>query len=438
MGHQRNIVIIGNGIAGVTCARSIRKKSKDHLTIISSESPHFFSRTALMYVYMGHMKFEHIKPYPDDFWEKNNIKLIHNHVALVDAKSKFVEFESGEIMRYDILVIATGSKTKKYGWPGQELNGVRGLYNLQDLEEISKSTNGISHAVIVGGGLIGVELAEMLLSRKIPITFLIREKHFWSGVLPEAEAMMIGNHIATHGVDMQYETELREIISDDNKKVKAIVTNNGRQLSTGFVGITTGVEPNIAFLDESEIQTDKGVLVDKHFQTTAPGVYAIGDCAQFINPVQNRKAIEQVWYTARMHGETLAETLCGNTTSYQPGPWFNSAKFFDIEYQTYGDVSPKIKDDEIQFFWKHPEKDILIRFAWLQDSNVLKGVNTFGIRLRHEVFDNWLTEKRNIQYVIDNLSAANFDPEFFTRYEQKIKSAFYAQHDLAKIQTLQL
>ncbi|HEV8081642.1 MAG TPA: FAD-dependent oxidoreductase [Chitinophagaceae bacterium] len=432
MAEKRNIVIIGNGIAGITCARNIRKRSKDSITIISSESKHFFSRTALMYVYMGHMKYENIKPYEDWFWEKNNFRLIQNHVAKVDTNSKFLELTNGDIIRYDILIIASGSKTKKYGWPGQDLEGVTGLYSLQDLEAITKVTAKINNAVVVGGGLIGVELAEMLHSKKIHVTFLVREKNFWDGVLPSAEATMVGNHIAQHGIKLLYETELKEITESDDGKVRSVITNKGTEIPCGFVGITTGVEPNIDFLEDSDIETDRGVLIDKHFETTVSGVYAIGDCAQFINPVNNRKAIEQVWYTARMHGETLAQTLYGKTTPYNPGPWFNSAKFFDIEYQTYGDVYPKLSKDEKQFFWKHPVKEILIRFAWNGVSNVCIGVNSFGIRLRHELFDKWLSEKQTIQYIIDHLHLANFDPEFFERHEKNIREAFYMEHPISE------
>ena len=428
MTPKRNIVIIGNGVAGISCARNIRKRSDDPITIISSEAKYFFSRTALMYLYMGHMKFENIKPYEDWFWQKNKLDLVQGYVNLVDTRSKFLEMRNGEIIKYDVLVIATGSRTKKYGWPGQDADGVAGLYSLQDLESITKTTSGIKSAVIVGGGLIGVELAEMLHSKKINVTFLVREKKFWSSVLPIDEASMIGDHIAQHGIHMKYETELKEIIPGEDGRVKSVITNTGEEIPCGFVGIATGVEPNIDFLTESDIETDRGVLVDHSFETTVPGVFAIGDCAQFRKPVNNRKVVEQVWYTARMHGETLAQTICGNRTVYNPGPWFNAAKFFDIEYQTYGDVSPGPLENEKQFFWKHPVKEKLIRFVWDSNTNICKGVNSFGIRLRHETFDRWLSKKRDINHVIDHLHEANFDPEFFERHEKSIRQAFYLEH----------
>lgn len=434
MSDKKNIVIIGNGIAGTTCARHIRKRSKDNITIISSESPYFFSRTALMYVYMGHMKFEHLKPYEDWFWQKNNLSLIHKPVVRVDTKLKFLELADGDIHRFDILIIATGSKTKKYNWPGQDLSGVTGLYSLQDLEAVEEYTKNIDHAVIVGGGLIGVELAEMLHSRHIPVTFLVRENKFWDGVLPAAEAEMIGKHIVGHGVHLHFNTELQEIISDEKGRVKEVLTKAGETINCGFVGITTGVEPNIDFLADSDIETDKGILVDKHFETTVPGIFAIGDCAEFISPVKNRKPVEQVWYTARIHGETLAQTLTGNRTAYQPGPWFNSAKFFDIEYQTYGDVPVQLKDGQQQFVWKHPDKEILLRLVWDGNTGKLQGINAFGMRLRHEVFDKWLSDGETVDYIVDHLKEANFDPEFFEKNEKQIRNSFLAQQNKNEIQ----
>src|SRR5690554_5703442 len=132
--NMEHIVIIGNGISGVTAARHIRKLSDKKITLISAETEYFFSRTALMYVYMGHMKFEHLKPYEDWFWEKNRIELIHDWVTDIDAESKTVETSAGKHLSYDQLVLATGSKPNKFGWPGQDLQSVQGLYSLQDLQ----------------------------------------------------------------------------------------------------------------------------------------------------------------------------------------------------------------------------------------------------------------------------------------------------------------
>ena len=424
---MQHIVIIGNGISGITVARHIRKKSDHRITVISAETDHFFSRTALMYIYMGHMKYEHTKPYEDWFWKKNRIELKRAYVSSVDTTNKTLSFDGGESMAYDKLVLATGSKSNKFGWPGQDLKAVQGLYSYQDLESMERDTKGISRAVIVGGGLIGIEMAEMLLSRNIPVTFLVRESSFWNNVLPAEESDMINRHIREHHVDLRLETELKEILSDENGRARAVVTGSGEEIACQFVGLTAGVSPNIGFLEGSGIETGRGIKVDPYLETSVKDVYAIGDCAEFREPNGQRRPIEQVWYTGRMMGEALAHTLCGEKTRYTPGHWFNSAKFFDIEYQTYGWVWAQPKENEASFYWEHEGGKICLRLVFDKESHQLLGVNNFGIRLRHHAFDKWFGEKRSVEYALEHLADANFDPELYKQYESEIVAQFNQQ-----------
>ncbi|MBK7650147.1 MAG: FAD-dependent oxidoreductase [Flammeovirgaceae bacterium] len=421
---MKHIVIIGNGISGVTAARHIRKHSSNKITIISSETDHFFSRTALMYIYMGHMKYENTKPYEDNFWKKNRIDLLRDHVQSVDTKLKTLTLLSGNTIQYDSLIIASGSKSNKFGWPGQDLSGVQGLYSFQDFERMEQTTRGIDRAVIVGGGLIGIEMAEMLLSRKIAVTMLVRESEFWSNVLPLQESNMISRHIRSHHVDLKLETELKEIQSDDRGSVKSIITNREETIPCQFVGLTVGVSPAVDFLTDSGIASKRGILVNEYLETNIPNVYALGDCVERTYDLPGRKTIEQVWYTGRMMGEVVAQTICGNKTKYEPGPWFNSAKFFDIEYQTYGVVSNVLGKDESEFYWEHESAAKCMHLVWDKQTQQFLGINSFGIRLRHECFDRWLRDKQSIQFVLDHLKEANFDPEFFDRHEDEIIKQF--------------
>lgn len=428
---MKHIVIIGNGIAGVTAARHIRKLSDHKITIISAETDHFFSRTALMYVYMGHMKYEHTKPYEDYFWKKNRIDLVRAYVETVEVTNKKLITSDGQSIPYDSLILATGSTPNKFGWPGQDLDGVQGLYSYQDLEKLEKNAPNkevCNRAVIVGGGLIGIELAEMLRTREIPVTFLVREASFWNGVLPSGESQMLNNHILSHHIDLRLNTNLKEIKADENGRAKSIIIQEtGEEMPCNVVGLTAGVSPNISFLKNSALELGRGIKVNRFLQTNVPDVYAIGDCAEQHQPIGNRRPIEAVWYTGRMMGETVAQTICGNPTEYKPGHWFNSAKFLDIEYQTYGWVfSESIKkEDEQHFHWMHPDGDKCITVAYQKNTNLFLGINTFGIRMRHETFDTWLTEKRSVDYVMEHLSKANFDPEFYKHFEKDILKAFY-------------
>jgi NAD(P)H-nitrite reductase large subunit len=434
---QEHIVIIGNGISGVTLARHICKLSNKRITLISSESEHFFSRTALMYVYMGHMKWNHLKPYEDSFWKKNRIELKQDFVEHVDVKEKELQLASGSRFAYDKLVIASGSKPNRFGWPGQDAHGVLGLYSKQDLEQLEKlapNNQECKKAVIVGGGLIGVELAEMLATRNIPVTFLVREQHFWNGVLPNEEAQLIDRHIREHHIDLRLETNLEEIITDNKDKVKGVkIKETGEILDCDVVGLTPGVSPNIGFLKSSGIELNRGVLVNRLLETSEPDVYAIGDCAEQRESIGNRPPIEAVWYTGRMMGEALAQTLCGNPMAYKPGHWFNSAKFFDIEYQTYGWVYNQPKEGHTDFYWEHDDSKKCIHIHYEKESRRFTGINTFGIRMRHEVFDAWLSQGTSVDDVIKNLKKANFDPEFYDRHEAQIQEKFINNSNLIKL-----
>ncbi len=430
---MEHIVIIGNGISGVTIARHIRKLSEHKITIISAETDYFFSRTALMYVYMGHMKFEHTQPYENWFWKKNRIDLKKGFVQTVNHKANELIFSDGEKMNYDKLILAVGSKPNKFGWPGQDLEGVQGLYSKQDLDKLEQNAPNnkvCKRAVIGGGGLIGIELAEMLLSRNIPVTFLIGENSFWDVVLPDGESDMINRHIRNHHIDLRLGLNLKEILSDENGRARAIVVaETGEEIPCDLVGLTPGVSPNISFLKDSGIDLGRGIKVNRFLETNIKDVYAIGDCAEQTVPIGNRRPIEAVWYTGRMMGETLAQTICGNRIEYKPGIWFNSAKFLDIEYQTYGWVHGKVgrPDYEAHFHWKHPDDTKCITIAYHRETREFLGINTFGIRMHHDVFNSWLTKKNDVDYVIDHLAEANFDPEFFRKYETHIRNEFSIQ-----------
>ncbi|ARV06509.1 FAD-dependent oxidoreductase [Polaribacter sp. SA4-10] len=432
---MEHIVIIGNGISGVTAARHIRKNSDKKITIVSTETKYFFSRTALMYVYMGHMKFKHTQPYEDWFWQKNNIELILAFVGNINTDDKILEFTNGTSLSYDKLIIATGSKPNKFGWPGQDSDGVMGMYHKQDLEKLEKyapNKKVCQRAVIVGGGLIGIELAEMLRSRDIPVTFLVREASFWNGVLPAQESEMINKHIKEHHIDLRLNTNLKEIKSDEFGKVTSIIIEEtGEEIFCDVVGLTAGVTPNINFIKKSKIDTKKGVLVNHYLETNIEDIYAIGDCAEQQQAIGQRRNIEAVWYTGRMMGEALAQTICNKKTEYKPGNWFNSAKFLDIEYQTYGWVFSERnkKDTELYFQWKHPNNKKCITISYDSHSNQFLGINTFGIRMRHEIFDSWLTDSKSIAFVLEHLADANFDPEFYKLHEAEIVAKFNKENN---------
>lgn len=411
---MHKIIIVGNGISGITAARYIRKKSDAEVTVISDESEYFFSRTALMYVYMGHMKWEHLEPYERSFWSKNRIQLRKGLVTAFDFDKKLV-FLGDEQLAYDKLIIACGSKYKELGVPGEKTEGIFGMYSKQDFDQIWKWTKGkkwreprIKRAAVIGGGLIGIELVEMLHSEGIHVDFIIRDGSFWSSVLPQLESEIVTNHILSKGINLIRNEGVKEVHSSSGN-ISGITLNSGTFIESEMLGVTIGVEPNISFLGNSGLKIDKGILVNHRLETNQKDVFAVGDCAQLEVPDEGRKAIEPVWYTGRMMGEVAAISALGMNAEYHPGVWFNSAKFFDIEYQVYGNIPVKEKEGVKHIIFRR--KDDVLRLVFENDH--LIGVQGLGIRIKHEMAEKHILHGASEKEMESQWKELLFDPEFY-------------------------
>ncbi len=424
-----HLIIVGNGITGVSCALAVRRlRPEARITLVSAESAHHYSRTALMFVYMGHLRPRDLKPYEDWFWAENRLELVHAAATVLNTARNELTLDNGTTLAYDQLLLATGSESKRYGWPGQDLAGVQGLYNLPDLEAMTRDTHGIHRAVVVGGGLIGVELAEMLHSRGIEPLMLVREARYWSLVLPAEEGALVDHQFRENHVPVRYQTELREILGDAQGRVRAVVTTAGEEIACQWVGLATGVTPNLTLALTSNVETDRGILVDEHLRTSVPNVFAAGDCAQHRRPAPGELPLEQLWYTGRMQGETVAHTLCGQPTPYRRGVWFNSAKFFNLEYQTYGQAPAEPRADLATFYWEQPTGRAALRIYFRAAApHAVVGFNALGLRLRHAVCEQWILDQTPVATVMADLGAANFDPEFFPQHERAMVAAFNQQ-----------
>ena len=420
-----HIVIIGNGISGVSVAKSLREYSDAEITIVSSESMSFFSRPALMYVFMGKMRFKDILPLPSDYWVKNKMKQVYGAVKEIDAENQTIALDNGGVLSYDKLVLALGSQPKSLGLGEFNLEGIQGFYSLQDVEKLQDSANKVKHASIIGGGLIGVELAEMFVSRGISFTFWVREKWFGSNFLPQEEAKIVTNHLTSKNINIKFEREIIGFEADDSNMVKSVESQSGEKVDSDLVCVCIGVEPKVDWLKSTDVQTRAGVLVNAYLQTNIPSIYAVGDCVECINPVHGRKSIETLWYTGRLMGEYLGKNILQvNPQPYEPGIYFNSAKFFDLEYQVYGDVPTSFSDSYGTVFWKHPTKDKSIRLVFNATNDEFIGCCVLGIRFRQEVCEKWIKEKWKISEVLPLLSEANFDSEFSTRYERELLNIY--------------
>lgn len=410
MSPIQNIVIIGNGIAGATAALEIRKRIEASITLISDETEFPYARTALMYIFMGQVSLPHTYLYPTDVWKEKNINLLKSRVIGLDRAAKTITLTDGRELSYDQLILATGSLSILPDCEGIDLPGVCALYHLEDLNKIEHQLlSNVKSAVIVGGGLIGVELAEMLIVRGIKVSFLVKETSYWANALPEEESQMVSRHLAERGITIIPNEEMSAILGDQH--ATGILCKSGKTFSCDFVGITIGVKPNVSLFSETGLNINRGILTNSFLRTNDDHIYAIGDCAELSEHAENRKSIEAVWYTAKKMGEVAAANICGEKMVYEQGVWYNSAKFFDLEYQVYGYVPNAIEPPLKSHYLTYANGQKSTRFVFHEEGHVV-GILAMGARLRHGVCEAWIKQKTPLNEVMEHFDKANFDPEF--------------------------
>ncbi len=405
-------VIIGNGVAGITAALSLRQRDRRAgITVISGESDYFFSRTALMYAFMDRMNLRDMEPYERRIYDAQKIRRVRGWVRNLDATAKEVTLDDGHVLRYDRLLLATGSVPNRPDWSGldQAAEGVVHFVSLQDLAKCEELTPSTRRAVVVGGGLIGVELVECLAHHRLAVAFLVREQWYWPMALAEEEGMMIADHLRSRGVELLLSDRVA-VVKTSNRRVASVVTTAGAELPCEMLGICVGVRPAVDWLASVKTPPElgRGIRVSPDFRTSLPDVWASGDCAEIVF-AERAPVVEQIWYSAKRQGELAARSMQGELIRYEPPVFYNSAKFFDVEYTTVG-RAPEPDETARTFYYRVPGRDVSLRI--IENASGVIGFSMLGSRWNHTIFEEWIRGRRSMDAVMTQLHLAQFDVEF--------------------------
>jgi len=400
-------VIIGNGVAGITAARTIRELDDSaRITIISDEHSHFYARTALMWIYMRQLTLRDTEPFERWFWREKRLDLMQGRATGIDRAAKTVTLHDGQTISYDRLLLALGGKANMFGWPGQELDGVCNMTTLKDLAAMEAVRPRLERAVVVGGGLVGIELAEMMLHDHVPLTYLIREPWYWDMALSEQEARLVEAQMRDHGVDLVLEDEIGEIRGDG--KVERLVTKKGVEYPCQLVGVAVGVGSRVGLARDAGLEVGRGVVVDEAFRTSDPDIFAVGDCSEIHLPGEERPRLEKLWYTGQVHGAVAAQAMLGQEAAYAPGIPYNSAQFLFLDYLTVGWMK-RMKPELEEHFEQAAGARESVRIA--HDGERVMGFSMLGPRWHAGVLMRWIQERRTLAWGRDHLSEAAFNEE---------------------------
>lgn len=392
-------IIIGNGVAGTTAAANIRKiDNEGEITIVSAEAYPFYSRIRLIDYLAGETDEKGLVIYKDAWYEKNNIKLLLNTpVPDIDKGSKEIVTPSGQRIKYDKLLIATGGLSFVPPIPGADKKGVFTLRTLKDAIEIKKYAEQVKKVVLIGGGVLGLEAGNSLRKTGHMVTVV----EFFPRLLPRQMdvegAEILTSQLVGMGFSFYLGAKTKEIFGDD--KVKGVKLEDGTIIDCDMAIISAGVRADAGLADESGIKCGKGIPVNDKMKTEVQDVYAAGDVAE-------RKGIcYGIWPAAEEQGKIAGINMAGGNAVYEGTTPSNVLKIAGIDLISAGDIDTEGKFESI--IQKDKEKFLYKKLVIKND--IITGCILYGDISGWKKIKKAIDEKKDITSIKNNLEKWNLE-----------------------------
>ena len=331
---MEKVIIIGNGVAGATAAEVIRKKNKDISISVYSDEPYpFYSRIKLPHFLGDEIKQENTYIYNTDWYKEKRIELYSGtKIKKIEPDKKSIVTERDEKVSYDKLLLATGSTNFIPPIKGREKNGFFTLRTIGDVLSIKEYSLNNKKAVLIGGGLLGLEAARGLRVRGLDVTVV----EFFPRLLPrqldEKGAKVLQRLIEKMGINIVLNAQSDEVLGED--KVAGLKLKDGRNVDCNLIIISAGITPRIEIAKEAGISVNKGIIVNERFETNVKGIYAAGDCAEF----QGR--IYGLWTASTEQGTVAGNNIAGVDTVYSGTTPSTTLKIVGIDLTSIGVANP--------------------------------------------------------------------------------------------------
>lgn len=334
-----NYVIIGNGVAGIHAAETIRQFDPNgKITMISDEVFPPYCRPMISMVLEGVVPPEQLPIRSSSFYEELKIEpVLGKRVSAVDLDNRAVSV-NGKVYPYDKLLIATGADPRRIKADGLELKNIFFMRTETHVRQMLAALPTVRKALVLGGGLVGFKASYGLLRRGIEVTMLIRSGYPLSMQVDPEAGRMIWNELKAHGMDVRLGVEATAFEGKDT--VTKAHLSDGTLLSCDMVVIGKGVFPARGFIPKDKIKVDAGIVVDEHMETSAPGVFAAGDVAESIDIARKTPWVNAIWPEAVAQGRIAGINMAGRRTAYKGSLSRNVIRIFGMDVMTAGLITP--------------------------------------------------------------------------------------------------
>jgi 3-phenylpropionate/trans-cinnamate dioxygenase ferredoxin reductase subunit len=323
----RTAVIVGGGLAGGSAASTLRQEGFDgRIVLIAAEEHPPYERPPLSKEFLrGEQPLEQGFLRPVEWYGEQEIELrMGTRAERIDPGSNAVELEGGERLAYDMALLATGSRNRRFPIPGLDLEGVLDLRTADDADRIRQAAARGGRVVVVGMGFIGAEVAASLRSLGVEVAAVEPfETPLYRIVGPEVGRVVESFH-RDHGVEMHFGETVDRF--EGSSRVEAVVTKSGLRLDCDFAVVGVGVQPNVEIAEGSGLAVDNGIVVDATLAASAPGVWAAGDIARHDHPVFGPVRVEHFDNALKM-GPAAARNMLGAGTAFDDPHWFWSDQY---------------------------------------------------------------------------------------------------------------
>ncbi|MGP7819137.1 nitrite reductase large subunit NirB [Niallia sp. 01092] len=400
--NKQKLVVIGNGMAGVRCIEEIIKNDPEtfQITIIGSEPHTNYNRILLSSVLQGDTSIQDIILNNDKWYEENNIKLFSGEAAIkVDTDKRYVLTDKQRKIAYDKLIFATGSLPFVLPLPGIQKEGVITFRTIEDCEKIIESSNKYKKAIVIGGGILGLEAARGLLNLGMQVDIVHNANFLMQRQLDHTASKLLQKELELQGMNFLLGKDSEEILG--SARVEGIRFKDGTEAKADLIVMAVGVIPNIQLAKDSGIETNRAIVVNDYLETNISNIYAVGEC------VEHRGIVYGLVKPLYEQGQVLAKRICGiNGEGYKSSTLSTKLKISGLDVFSVGKV---YEDDTTQVIKMYDEVDGIYKKILFEDDKLVGAILFGDTRQGTKILDMVIKKKDMHQQEKNALFQMNAD-----------------------------